>query len=70
MRFATSLGRRLAGLVVRGASLGVILGAAFPEADATAQCDCDDYGSGKFRCPNGNASSCSTGTETCDVTCT
>lgn len=56
--------------VLRGAVLGASLGAVFPEEAVRAHCDCHDYGGGSYSCSSGNASSCSPGIQTCDVTCT
>ena len=64
-----SLTSKILWFIVRGAVLGASLGAVFPEQSAKAGCDCHDYGSGNYSCSSGNASSCSPGTEICDVTC-
>lgn len=70
MSQTNSLGRRMLWVVLRGAVLGLSLSAFFPTQATVAGCVCDDWGSGSYRCPSGSSSSCTSGSESCDVDCT
>lgn len=64
-----SLGHKLLWVILRGSVLGLSLSAFFPTQSTVAGCVCDDWGSGSYSCPSGSASSCSSGSERCDVSC-
>jgi hypothetical protein len=69
MSQAQTLARKIVWVVARAAALGVSLAAVFPTAGVKAECDCHDYGTGKWTCNTGTESFCSLGSQTCDVTC-
>lgn len=65
---AQRFGRKMLWVFLRGSLLGLSLAAFYPTS-AVAGCQCDDWGSGAWRCPSGAASSCEAGAEKCDVSC-
>jgi hypothetical protein len=65
---AKSLMLKVVWLAARGALLGASLGAVFPTEDTTAECFCDDDGSGELKCTSGSGT-CVAGNQECDAYC-